>query len=192
MVLKPSDFKSLQKKPNTSTLSIKSGSNRVAFEMARKNLSNTIGVIGLEETIHFFSKAEWSIPDLIDYIAKQFGPCDLRLTSFSFTLPALVHIKNLIEIRQINKVQFLLDKSVTAQKEKFEQIKKLPISLRYVKCHAKVVLLENEKIKIAIISSANLNRNPRWEAGCITTCASVYDFYSKNFNAIWQTAQEKM
>lgn len=180
-------FKQNQQKNNT--LKMGSGPTREILNMSRKNLAASIGEIKEGETIYFFSNKEWSMPDLIDYVAKQFGPCDLSLTSFSFTLPALMHIKNLIEIRQIRNVKFLLDNSVKSQADKHKQLSKLDIQVGFLKCHAKVVLMSNEKINLVIVSSANINRNPRWEAGVIETRQKVFDFYANQFNDLWKTAE---
>lgn len=40
--------------------------------------------------------------------------------------------------------------------------------IRIDSCHAKVLLVENERYKFGIIGSANLNLNHRWEAGYIS------------------------
>jgi hypothetical protein len=191
MVLSASFYNNL-KRQNHSVLKVESGTSKEIINMSRKTLSQSIGTIDNEASIYFMSKKEWSMPDLIDYVTTQFGPCALRLTSFSFTIPALVHIKNLIEIRQLTKVQFLLDKSVKNQKEKYHQLKQLDIDVAFLSCHAKVVLMQNDKINLVIVSSANINRNPRWEAGVIDTRQNVYSFYSNSYNEIWQTAQKMM
>jgi hypothetical protein len=185
LVLSKASF-AISAQPNKKTsIKMQHAAGKVSFQMASKNLSLTVGEINQEETIHFFSNSEWSMPDLIDYITNQIGPCSLRLTSFSFTLPALVHIKNLIELRLINKVQFLIDKSVLHQQGKIQQLKLMPIEVKLLKCHAKIVLLENENYKLVVVSSANINRNPRWEAGSIMTSKLAYDFYSNKYDEIW-------
>jgi hypothetical protein len=189
MVLSANFYNRLKGSSN-STLRMPSGTSKEILNMARKTLAADIGEIKPDESIYFFSKKEWSMPDLIDYVTTQFGPCALRLTSFSFTSPALVHIKNLIEIRQLTNVQFLLDKSVKNQKEKYQQLKAIDIDVAFLSCHAKVVLLHNSKINLVIVSSANINRNPRWEAGVIETRPAVFNFYSNSFNQTWQTAQK--
>jgi len=185
LVLSKASFATRTTTTKNTSIKVKNAAGKVSFQMASKNLASTIGEINQEETIHFFSNSEWSMPDLIDYITNQIGPCSLRLTSFSFTLPALIHIKNLIELRLINKVQFLIDKSVLHQHGKIQQLKLMPIEVKLLKCHAKIILLENENFKLVVVSSANINRNPRWEAGSIMTSKLAYDFYSNKYNEIW-------
>jgi hypothetical protein len=47
--------------------------------------------------------------------------------------------------------------------------------------HAKILLVENEKLKFGIVGSANLNENHRWESGFYFTDISVFEFFKIEF-----------
>ena len=49
----------------------------------------------------------------------------------------------------------------------------------------KVMLCQNEKICIAVVGSANMNRNIRHEAGIITTDLELFHFYDAYFDKVF-------
>ena len=52
--------------------------------------------------------------------------------------------------------------------------------------HMKVMLCWNDKICMAVVGSANMNRNIRHEAGVIITERTLFDFYKSYFEDVFE------
>ncbi|MFK2112233.1 hypothetical protein ACIXIO_02340 [Bacteroides fragilis] len=60
--------------------------------------------------------------------------------------------------------------------------------IRIDSCHAKVLLVENDKYQFGIAGSANLNQNHRWENGFYFTSGKHFNYFSEMFEQAYNQA----
>ena len=58
--------------------------------------------------------------------------------------------------------------------------------IRLSSTHMKVMLIETPDIKICVVGSANLNNNPRYEAGYISTDVQHYNYFVEAYENVFE------
>jgi hypothetical protein len=135
--------------------------------ITKKKLKDDIGLIIHNDLRVLFCRAEWNMPELLEYLLKQAGKSRVALTSFSLTVPA---VEKIAAIRNAENCSIIILCDRVALKKNQEALKKakeLDLQVYFQRNHSKMILIESDKLNVAVISSANLSRNPRWEATVI-------------------------
>lgn len=141
-----------------------------------RDLRQDIGDIQTDQVKPFFSEGLWSMHDLMIYLLEITGPAKVWLSTFSISEAAIRAILSAVEKKMITEMHCLFDHT----------IKKNKLSLLYFAWnvigditltdnHSKVMLIENDRWKIAVIGSANMTPNPRKEAGVIFSIQATFD-----------------
>lgn len=85
----------------------------------------------------------------------------------------------LIKEGRIKELNCLFDYRIEKRKAEAFQLAKVNSSkIKLTKVHAKVAILLADQWAVSIIGSANLTKNPRIEAGIISTCQEVAEFHA--------------
>lgn len=137
----------------------------------------------------FMHKGEWAIHEVLPTLLSTIGPASVRIATFSISEDSLRSLFFLTEEGQITSLRMLLD--TTVKRHKIDLLlfaANISPEIRIDSCHAKVLLVENERYKFGIIGSANLNLNHRWEAGVYFTAGSHFDYFSEAFNQAYENA----
>ena len=145
----------------------------------RENAATALGelVPGLER--YFVTKGQFSLIDLIGRILDQTGPADVVVSTWTSAGYDIEEAFDLLDDGRIRKMRFLVDAFFQRRKPQFfGQIRKLfgDDSIAVTRNHAKLVLVTNEEWKISILTSMNLNLNPRLEYGLVRESAELADF----------------
>jgi len=130
--------------------------------------------------IQFATSGNWSMHELIVYYAQLLGQCDLYFSTWTISeAPARV-LFNLHTQGLLRHIHSLFDYRVNERKaEGYHLIAKASTTTALSKCHAKVTVLQavdNSKA-VSIVSSQNMSKNPRIEAGTIihsVECAAMH------------------
>lgn len=152
-------------------------------EKMKEIIKDEIGPLPKNGCNYFFSDGTWSLYELIDYILDLVPPSHVTLTSFSMSEDSLRHLLFLKEEGKILSLSGLFDPSLRKTKtpllyfalEVFDRLRLLPN-------HSKIVVFDNPKKPIMLMSSANLGRNKRMEAGVIDSDKNVCAFFIKQLN----------
>lgn len=151
-----------------------------------KNLSNKfegIQEIRQNDTIPFTSEGEFSMHELLEFLLQRTGPAKVRITSFSITEAAVRSFLHLMEIGIILHLECLFDLSVKRHKLGLLNFAaNIATSIALAKCHAKLILIENDNWSVSVIGSANFQVNDKIEAGVISTRPEFLQFYRERFN----------
>lgn len=153
--------------------------------LTMKTLENIGTALGVNPagTWPYYSEMEFSMHELLEKLMEITGPAKVKLTTFSITEAAVRVFHRLSDERKIIDLKCIFDISV-----KMHRLGLLFFALNasteiaLAKNHAKIILIENETWKLTVISSANFNINDKIEAGIITGCRDVYEFYSRKFD----------
>jgi len=135
---------------------------------------------------HFVSKGAWSMHDLIYYFLKIEGPSRVFITPWAISEIAMRNLFNFMNDGLITELYMICDYRNTSRKPaELAFIERNASKITLAKCHAKVVVIVPEdptQIPLTIVSSANLTRNPRLEAGVVTFSKAVADFHKDWIN----------
>jgi hypothetical protein len=174
----------VDKLPETITVSGMHSGPTVKF-ISKKKLEE-IGKVLPEMQLWVMCKAEWSTTDLLEYLLDQVPKAKVKITTWTMTVPA---VKALAEIRdryKIEDIKIICDRRVIkACFEAYDLATKLQFQLSLNRIHAKILTIESETLNITVLSSANMSRNPRWEAACICENKVLTSEFSKQIDSLW-------
>jgi hypothetical protein len=141
----------------------------LAYQKAEKEIAEYVGDLQDGQTIRYVTKGQWSMHELIRYCCLQLQePCDIYLTTWTVTNTPIEALFQLKKEGYIKELHCLFDYRIKDTKpEAFQLISSFANSINLTKVHAKVSVILGKERGFSIISSANMSKNPRIEAGVI-------------------------
>ena len=91
-----------------------------------------------------------------------------------------------VEKGNITDLRMILDMNV--KRHKLEMLlfaAGITTDIRLASCHAKVLLISNERYRIGIVGSANANQPVRYEAGFLFSDPRLFSFFESQFNQVF-------
>lgn len=161
---------------------IKVGSVKTTHILAKEaaELISTINNLEKETHYHFCTAGSWSLHDMIALICEKIGISRLYLTTWTITEEPMRVLFRLIDQGLISDLNCLFDYRIEKRKAEAFQLAKVNASnIKLTKVHAKVAVLINDDWAVTITGSANLTKNPRIEAGTISTLRETALFHSQ-------------
>ena len=110
----------------------------------------------------FMHKGDLAIHEVLPSLLSEIGPADIRIATFSISEDSLRPLFFLADDKKITGLTLLLD--TTVKRHKLDLLlfaSNITPRIRIDSCHAKVLLVENDKYQFGIAGSANLNQNHR-------------------------------
>lgn len=138
----------------------------------------------LEGSYYYISNGKVSSYKLLNYFLDRFNePATVHITTWGFTELALRQMANRKAIKQIKDLYFVFSDQVQVNKANEYQLA-TSIATAYKKhpCHAKIYLIKTEHYQLSIITSGNLNRNNKLEAGTISFSLDTYNGFANYLN----------
>ncbi len=126
------------------------------------------------------TRGEFSMIDLIHSVLKKTGPAHVICTTWSAGIKDVNQVKWMIDSDLIRSFKMITDHSyATRQKKYAASILDLfgAENIRTSEIHAKFTLIHNEKYKVCIRTSMNLNANRTCESFELDEDDQVFDFY---------------
>lgn len=159
--------------------------NPVQKIIAAKNLQETIGQIHPSLNLFILCRAEWSTTDLVNYLLGQIPNAQVKISTWAISVPGINAIADINQHYGIS-IRVLCDRRVIkACSDAVDLAKKLGIEIGFSRIHAKLVTIESPTFNLTVVSSANLSRNPRWEAACIIESKDITEAFSKQIEKLW-------
>lgn len=116
------------------------------------------------------------VADILRWILDQTGKADIRLTSFSISEEFLRRIFLIEKEGLVNSLDIALDLKATNKTLILWPFIAQTVRNCYLTTnHSKLILVSNDRWKVAVVTSQNLTRGNRYESGFITTDPSVFD-----------------
>ncbi|WBL42378.1 hypothetical protein PBT90_16705 [Algoriphagus halophytocola] len=141
-------------------------------------LIHTLQNLAPDQNYHYTTAGAWSLHDMIALASEKIGPAKLYLSTWTITEEPMRVLFQLIQKGLIEELHCLFDYRIEKQKAEAFQLAKVNASrVKLVKIHAKVAILINQDWAITILGSANLTKNPRIEAGVLSSCREVARFH---------------
>lgn len=139
-----------------------------------KQFKNRLAKLKQEHHYHFPFGGQWCIHELVTYLLSITGPADIWKSTWAISEPVVRDIMYLQEKKVIRSIRCIFDYKTVEQKSKAYHLAQTNFTqVTLTHSHAKVTVLKNEKWCITVFGSANDNRNPRVERGCICTVKAV-------------------
>ena len=181
MLFEISDITLHVAKKNTASGSVKidaTPSPRLLSSM--QSLSYTIGELKQGQVIPFMTHGAWSLHQLLEFLLLQIGPSKVMFTTWTITEDPIRAILSMIDRNLITELNAIFDYRIEKRKpEAFQLANNIVTRIGLTKCHAKVMVLQNDTWNVTVIGSSNFSKNPRIESGVIFTDRETADFTSK-------------
>lgn len=136
--------------------------------------------------VPFAHKGEWAVHEVLPFLYGMVGSFHLSLATFNVSEESLRPIFFMKERGDILTVRLLLDANI--RRHKLDMLfftASFADEIRVSSTHMKVLLCENDNICLAIVGSANMNRNARHEAGIITTDGELFRYYMDYYQSVF-------
>jgi hypothetical protein len=139
----------------------------IALQLRRReNAADAIGELTHNLELYIVTKGQFSLIDAIRVLLNQTGPADLIITTWTAHGHNIEETAGLLADGKVRSARFLIDHTFQRRKAHFcGQIRAMfgDDAIRITKNHAKLVVISNEKWKVNILTSMNLNQNLRLE-----------------------------
>jgi hypothetical protein len=152
-----------------------------------KLIDNQLKKLACNQTQAFFSKGDWQLYHLLEWLLNQTGESDLFISSYSVSDEFLRQLNRMQKANLINTCAVLLDYR-TARKALRLSLFTANIADEVLlgNNHSKIILAKNDSWRISVVTSQNQTRGNRYEAGMISTEPDIYDTLWKEIASIKQ------
>lgn len=133
------------------------------------------------------TKGQFSLLDMVRALLELTGPASVRLSTWSTGIRDAETAAWMLSSGLLTSLQLLTDRSFPARQPKYAGRLVALFGEDAIVCtrvHAKVAIIESDDWSIAIRSSMNLNRNPRFEQASIDGDAEMVAFYGAWFDEL--------
>ena len=155
------------------------------------NAERCLGRLMPGERIVGLTKGQFSLLDIIRAVLRQTGPADVRLSTWSTGIRDAETAAWMVRGGDMRSLQLLVDRSFPGRQPQYAaRVTELfgDQSIVVTRVHAKVALIAAGDWRIAISSSMNLNRNPRFEQFDLVDDSRIHDFYGAWFDELARAA----
>jgi len=145
-----------------------------------RSVDSLIADLAADKIHFFFSHGQWSLHDLFTALIHKTGPAKVYLSTFSLSEVAVRSLYNASKDGLITHLQCLVDIRVKRHKLGLLNFAgHLVDTITLANCHAKILILENDAWKIAVVASNNFTVNIRYESGSIITVPGIVESYKQ-------------
>lgn len=139
-----------------------------------------------------FTKGQFSFVDLIDAVLEITGPASVTVCTWTAAAADATFLGGWCRQGRIESFRLLVDYSFLTRRGGAEAIDEIirqfgPDAVRVTRTHAKWGLVEGAGARIAILTSMNPNKNPRFEYFHATWDAGVVGMLSDLAGEIWDS-----
>ncbi len=138
------------------------------------------------QTIPYVHKGKWAIHELLPILLSHISNAVVRIATFNISEDSLRPLFFMMERKEISALHLLLDLNVKRHKlDILLFANNITPDIRLSSTHMKVMLVENESKIVGVVGSANMNNNPRYEAGFIFTNDIQYQYFKDAFENVY-------
>ena len=137
--------------------------------------------------VPYAHKGEWAVHEVLPFVFSEIGAFHLSVATFNVSEDSLRPIFFMRERGELLSVRFLFDANI--QRHKVDMLyfsANIADSVRTSYSHMKIMLCVSERLSLAVVGSANMNRAHRHEAGIVTTDKTMCDFYQSYFDDVFE------
>ena len=140
-------------------------------------------------SVHYVSKGDWSMHDLVMQLLKTMGPSEIYFTTYALRETPVRQLVMGMNSGAITKIKMLVDtRAKIRTPEVFELAKMNFCEIAQINIHAKVCVVKSAKGSVCITGSANWTANPKIEAGVVSMNDELANFHIDWINKLIQNA----
>jgi hypothetical protein len=135
-----------------------------------------------------YTKGQFSLIQLITEALRHTGPADLVISTWTAANADVTEVLQFCDIGLAKSARWLVDLTFSKRSPQLAQRIRDVFggdAIRVAKNHAKFVLLANDRWRVVIRTSMNLNHNPRFENFDIAHDPELYGFHAAIIDEIW-------
>lgn len=148
--------------------------------IAKKELEGRIGKLSEGRLIEFHTDGAWSLHHLLQHCILQCVISKVYACTWGLSedpARAIVEMKN---SGLISELHFLFDHRIrNMNPAPLQMLTQACDTFGFVKSHAKIISIFGEKLSLAILTSSNFTKNPRFEAGFVHVSKESAEFHKK-------------
>jgi len=142
------------------------------------------------KSVHYLSKGDWSMHDMIMQLLKKYSPAELFITTYALREFSVRQIILAQDAGQLSAVNMILDyRAKIRTPEVFQLASQNMNKICLFGIHAKVTVLRSDKGSISIVGSANWTSNPRVECGVVSMNPAVAEFHINWIKKLMENAE---
>lgn len=134
--------------------------------MSSRMLQGLFSSLSPNKTIPYMTEGSWSAHTLIPFLLDYTGEATVWISSFSICEDS---VRILVSDERIRSLYCLLDASILRYKRALYFFLESKAEIKLCANHSKIILVEGQHNRVAVITSANLTVNRRVEGGVIFT-----------------------
>lgn len=159
---------------------------------ATQNALDCIGLLKPNCRMIGLTKGQFSLIDLIRAVLVSTGPAHLVISTWTTGIRDTENVEFLMQKGDLKSLVLLTDRSFVGRKPEYVQAIRRVFgdeSIRITRTHAKFALIENDQWHVAIRSSMNLNRNPRFEQFDLDDSEDICKFFRDHITELMESSQ---
>ncbi len=138
-----------------------------------------------EQNYHFFGNGKISLHEVISKVLYQTVTCDLLLSTWSLSSPAMKALINLRSEGLIKNACAVVDyRAPKDHADAFGMALNFFDPLAITPNHSKIVVLDNSVMPVAIAGSANLTNNPKEEYFLVSTDSGLTSYFKAHIQSL--------
>lgn len=140
-----------------------------------KLIDNQLQKLACGKTQAFFSKGDWQLYHLLQWILNQTGKSTVFISSYSVSEEFLRQINYMKKNELIGACALLIDSRAARKALRLSAFTNNIADEVYLgNNHSKILLVTNDNWKVTVVTSQNQTRGNRYEAGMISTDGETY------------------
>ncbi len=130
------------------------------------------------KTVHWVSRGDWSMHQLLYKLLEKTGPADVYISSYAFSEKPARALADMKHNGIIQKLFCVIDSRIDVRSASaLAMIKNMADYHKLTTTHAKVTLIKNKNWLLTVVGSANYTTNKRYETGFICSDAEVFNLH---------------
>lgn len=143
-----------------------------------EKLKHLLNALECGKAVHYVSKGDWSMHDLLMELLKKYRPAELYFTTYALREFAVRQIILSQQAGDISTVNMILDYRAKVRVPEVYQLASNNFNkICLFGIHAKVAVIKSAAGSISIVGSANWTSNPRVEVGVVSKNAELAEFH---------------
>ncbi|RZL17054.1 MAG: hypothetical protein EOO89_09855 [Pedobacter sp.] len=175
-LFKSSDLKEMEEVASYLSAAVLVSQTCFITDKKKTALKLAIGNIEDWQSLFYVTDGAWSNIDVLEHLLQITGPANIYFSSWAISSEAIRRFQYWQEQGIVKETYAIFDQGIRNRKpEIFQEAVAAFKNIRFLKCHAKLLVVESEKFKITVLGSANMTANPRKETGIILKDPSLAD-----------------
>ena len=141
------------------------------------------------------TRGQFSLTDMLTAVLAKTGPAALSISTWTAASASVQSMLDLLQTGQITRCRWLVDTTFVRRVPALvAQIRKEfgADAIRVTRTHAKFCTITNDKWKVAIRSSMNLNQNPRLESFEIGHDPQLCEWLEGVLSDVWRSQPRRL